>query len=144
LCNQRLNCSCLHGKWWANCLFFFSGTRIRLFILFIYPSVYLVLLRTNNSQGTSMWLHLQISLVNVNKLSTSFVIVLLHYWVEYNWNHDISLTNAGHYSLTFLSRLINLITLFRYRGSTVVKVLCYKSEGRWFDSRCCHRNLSLT
>jgi len=21
------------------------------------------------------------------------------------------------------------------RGSTVVKVLCYKSEGRWFDSR---------
>ena len=23
------------------------------------------------------------------------------------------------------------------RGSTVVKVLCYKSEGRWFDpSRC--------
>ena len=24
------------------------------------------------------------------------------------------------------------------RGSTVVKVLCYKSEGRWFDSRWCH------
>jgi len=23
------------------------------------------------------------------------------------------------------------------RGSTVVKVLCYKSEGRWFDSRWC-------
>ena len=21
------------------------------------------------------------------------------------------------------------------RGGTVVKVLCYKSEGRWFDSR---------
>ena len=21
------------------------------------------------------------------------------------------------------------------RGSTVVKVLCYKSEGRWFDAR---------
>ena len=30
------------------------------------------------------------------------------------------------------------------RGSTVVKVLCYKSEGRWFDSRWCHRNFSLT
>jgi len=25
-----------------------------------------------------------------------------------------------------------------YYGSTVVKALCYKSEGRWFDSRCCH------
>ena len=23
------------------------------------------------------------------------------------------------------------------RGSTVVKVLCYKSEGRWFDPSCC-------
>ena len=29
------------------------------------------------------------------------------------------------------------------RSSTVVKVLCYKSEGRWFDSRWC-RNFSLT
>ena len=24
------------------------------------------------------------------------------------------------------------------RGSTVVKVLCYKSEGRWFDPSLCH------
>jgi len=30
------------------------------------------------------------------------------------------------------------------RGSTVVKVLCYKSEGHWFDPRWCHRNFSLT
>ena len=30
------------------------------------------------------------------------------------------------------------------RVSTVVKVLCYKSEGRWFDSRWCHWNFSLT
>ena len=30
------------------------------------------------------------------------------------------------------------------RGSTVVKVLCYKSEGRWFDSRWCHWNFSFT
>jgi len=29
------------------------------------------------------------------------------------------------------------------RGSTVVKVLCYKSEGRWFDSRWCNWNFSL-
>ena len=31
-----------------------------------------------------------------------------------------------------------------YRGSTVVKVLCYKSEGRWFDPSWCHWNFSLT
>jgi hypothetical protein len=30
------------------------------------------------------------------------------------------------------------------RGGTVVKVLCYKSEGCWFDPRWCHWNFSLT
>ena len=29
------------------------------------------------------------------------------------------------------------------RGSTVVKVLCYKSEDRWFDPSWCHWNFSL-
>ena len=28
-------------------------------------------------------------------------------------------------------------------GSTAVKVLCYRSEGLWFDSRWCHWNFSL-
>jgi len=30
------------------------------------------------------------------------------------------------------------------RGGTVVKVLCYKSEGCWFDPSWCHWNFSLT
>jgi len=30
------------------------------------------------------------------------------------------------------------------RGGTVVKVLCYKSEGRWFDPSWCHWDFSLT
>ena len=30
------------------------------------------------------------------------------------------------------------------RGSTVVKALCYKSEGRWLDPSWCHWNFSLT
>ena len=29
-------------------------------------------------------------------------------------------------------------------GGTVVKVLCYRSECRWFDPRWCHWNFSLT
>jgi len=29
------------------------------------------------------------------------------------------------------------------RGSTVVNVLCYKSEGRWFDLSWCHWNILL-
>ena len=32
---------------------------------------------------------------------------------------------------------------FGDRGGTVVKTLCYKSEGRWFDPRCCLWNFSL-
>ena len=32
---------------------------------------------------------------------------------------------------------------FGDRGSTVVKVLCYKSEGRWFDPSWCNWNFSL-
>ena len=30
------------------------------------------------------------------------------------------------------------------RGGTVVKVLCYKLEGRWFDPSWCHWNFSLS
>jgi len=30
------------------------------------------------------------------------------------------------------------------RGGTMVKVLCYKPEGRWFDPSLCHWNFSLT
>ena len=30
------------------------------------------------------------------------------------------------------------------RGGSVVKVLCYKPEGRWLDPRWCHWNFSLT
>jgi len=36
-------------------------------------------------------------------------------------------------------RLIAATALFN-RGSTVVKVLCYKSEDPWFDSSWCHWN----
>jgi len=33
-----------------------------------------------------------------------------------------------------LNLLYFYISTFRSSGGTVVKVLCYKSEGRWFDS----------
>ena len=38
---------------------------------------------------------------------------------------------------------ISTITYWGDSGSTVVKVLCCKSEGRWFDSKWCHWNSSL-
>jgi len=36
------------------------------------------------------------------------------------------------------------VSVYRDRGNTVVKALCYKSEGRWFDPGWCHWNFSLT
>ena len=40
--------------------------------------------------------------------------------------------------------IYGLFSPIRDRGSTVVKVLCYKSEGRWFDPSWCHWHFSLT
>ena len=40
--------------------------------------------------------------------------------------------------------LTSVLKVVGDRGGTVVKVLCYKLEGRWFDSRWCHWNFSLT
>ena len=53
----------------------------------------------------------------------------------------------------FCNTLTNIFYIYRFRkniemeggrGGTVVKVLRYKWEGRWFDSRWCHWNFSLT
>jgi len=41
-------------------------------------------------------------------------------------------------------RITTTNKLCRDRGSTVVKVLCYKSECRWFYPNWCHWNFSLT
>jgi len=39
---------------------------------------------------------------------------------------------------------VELVLFCLYLLSTVVKVLCYKSEGRWFDPKWCHWNFSFT
>jgi len=45
---------------------------------------------------------------------------------------------------TLLFFYSNYMHIMGDRGGTVVKALCYKSEGRWFESRWCHWNFSLT
>ena len=44
----------------------------------------------------------------------------------------------------FFLLLLLLLLFWSHRGSRVVKVLCYKSEGCWFDPSWCHWNFSLT
>jgi hypothetical protein len=46
--------------------------------------------------------------------------------------------NCDHNQGTFARILV------KYRGIAVAQWLRYKSEGRWFDSRWCHWNFSLT
>ena len=61
--------------------------------------------------------------------------------------HRIKKRNRAYFAYKglMISTLINKHTKRKGdRGGTVVKVLCYKSEGRWFDSRWCHWNFSLT
>jgi len=53
------------------------------------------------------------------------------------------LRKMGKYTHTHTHTHI-YIYIYIYHCSTVVKVLYYKSEGRWFDSRWCHWNFSLT
>ena len=48
-----------------------------------------------------------------------------------------------HFCLEF-TLMMYIAILIGDRGSTVVKVLCYKSEGRWFDPSWCYWNSSLT
>jgi hypothetical protein len=57
-------------------------------------------------------------------------------------SEDLHLSRAN----VTVSSLLLLVQccIFQRTRSTVVKVLCYKSEGRWFDSRWCHWNFSLT
>ena len=54
--------------------------------------------------------------------------------------------NFGWTCSRLLSSIVIMLFLIinQFRCGTVVKVLCYKFEGRWFDSRWCHWNFSLT
>jgi len=65
---------------------------------------------------------------------------ILEYFKILYWNCTIS---KGY---NFIDTVTFQQCIFTHgdRGSTVVKVLCYKSEGCCFDPRWCHWNFSLT
>jgi len=52
-------------------------------------------------------------------------------------------------ALSYVYKMFNLyflvlLVVCGVGGGTVVKVLCYNSEGHWFDPRWCHLNFLLT
>jgi hypothetical protein len=79
-----------------------------------------------------------------------FVLIVLFYVLfvckcvlyYFHWVSTQLQLNIYHisYGLLFCITTINN----RNCGGTAVKVLCYKSEGLWFNSRWCHWNFSLT
>ena len=55
------------------------------------------------------------------------------------------LSNIKHFIVQLMQTNYKILRLLKGdRGGAVVKVLCYKSEGRWFDSSWCHWNFSFT
>ena len=68
-------------------------------------------------------------------------------WFDPSWCHWLRRCTTNRKDASSIpSGVIGIfidIKTFRC-GSTVFKVLCYKSEGRGLDSRWCHWNFSLT
>ena len=76
---------------------------------------------------------------NTVKIGQTFLTLYMKSWLRFYWSVEKfqillkSAKNIWHFTWSA-----------EYdRGGTVVKVLCYKSEGRCFDSRWCHWNFSL-
>ena len=51
--------------------------------------------------------------------------------MQFNSLEDLNITIARMFNTVFLFNTVINIFLLGDSGSTVVKVLCYKSEGRW-------------
>ena len=61
-----------------------------------------------------------------------------------NCSNEESATSVRE-NLLYLKHWFGLNNVFIYEiGGKVVKMLCFKSEGRWFDPSWCHWNFSLT
>jgi hypothetical protein len=63
-----------------------------------------------------------------------------------NMSVVLSLSSIKYVLYALIMHLQQFIEILRGTadGCTVVKVLCYKSEGRWFDSKLCLWNFPLT
>jgi hypothetical protein len=59
-------------------------------------------------------------------------------WQSSVWHLDPWMICLFFYNLRFHPHLANVLGKTGDRGGTVIKVLCYKLEGRWFDPRWCN------
>jgi len=79
----------------------------------------------------------------VNVIATQhFLAIKTEITFQTDFRYLLFVCHKFHFFLT--SVLNSLMKEEEDSGGTVVKVLCYKSEGRWFDPSLCHWNFSLT
>ena len=117
----------------------------------VFPGVKRLGYEGNHSPGSSVkgkneWSYTSTPLICLHGMNMGKFYVYSHYrksWVRsptYD-GENLSAFLFVFYKRRYSAELPFRNTLFRPgggRGSTVAKVLCYKSEGRWFDSRWCH------
>ena len=71
--------------------------------------------------------------LEVNTEKSKYVFTSREHQAERHYNKKVvfkSIANCRYFGLILANKVD--------RNGTVVKVLCYKSEGRWFDPRWCH------
>ena len=61
-----------------------------------------------------------------------------------NGNKEMHMRDLGETGNLLSSQATLIFSRISQTHSTMVKVLCYKSEGRWFDSKWFHWNFSVT
>ena len=112
------------------------------------------IIKITNSSNKYVCILLQIHIMNMEYLLMKFVSRLYvskcssgcQYFVTSGVCHYLFISFHPYSHIVILGLLIKIITGSKTgdRVGMVVKVLCYKSEGRWFDSRWCHWNFSVT
>ena len=101
-----------------------------------------------SEKGSASYFRKHLPLSTLRQVST-ITRLLEHYEFYYLSLHYQSFRLVASRLIHFSLFAVSTVSFLYFehcgdRGSTVVKVLCYKSEGHWFDPSWCHWNFSLT
>ena len=105
--------------------------------LFLQESVFQACAHTHTHTHICIYIHIYVRLAYIYRLY--IYIYIAYIYIIYSNMHNTS----AH---SFICEIMCELNFANHGdpGGTVVKVLCYKSEGRWFDPSWCHWNFSLT
>ena len=144
----------LHGKFTITCIIFTDSVRTAQWThslsvmktkqLTMYGKIIAVGSHIHKKKHTNTLCGKNLELLNV-KLGGIYIFYIL---LTVHFSIYILAINQLDAQNLFCSKFISCLYMFRAprahrqplvgdRGSTVIKVLCYKSEGRWFDPSWC-------